>query len=105
MRDIVDLLIAILVDKTAREDERHDAAMDIGAYNDDRALNVLTRLASDPREDSIILDACGESLAEILVARNEFKKDILEGLTPTAKRMACAYFRDTKPDWIKYLED
>ena len=100
MTDRVDLLIAILLDRTAREDERHDAAMDIGAYNDDRALNILTRLGSDPSEDNLILDACGESLAEILVVRNEFRREVIEGLTPIAKKMAYAYIKDAKPEWL-----
>ncbi|NNM44262.1 MAG: hypothetical protein HKM07_07975 [Chlamydiae bacterium] len=99
MPNRVSLLIDILLDKTAREDERHDAAMDIGEFNDDRALNALVRLASDPNEDNIVLDVCGESIAEILVKRNELKKDILEKLDPIAKRTADAFIKEQRPDW------
>lgn len=97
--DRVKLLIELLFDNTAREDERHDAAMDIGEYNDDRALNALTLIATNRNEDNIILDACGESIARILVKRNEFKKEILKNLMPLAKLTAEEFIKTNKPEW------
>ena len=67
MPDRIDLLIETLFDKSAREDERDDAAMDLGSYNDDRALNALTQIGSNPKDDYMILDSCGESIAEIML--------------------------------------
>jgi hypothetical protein len=101
MIDRVDGLISILFDNTAREDERHDAAMDIGKYDDDRALNALLQLASNPNEDDLILDACGESIAQILVKRNYFRKDMINSLAPTARELAEAYLKTRKPEWFK----
>jgi hypothetical protein len=66
-----------LFDQTAREDERHDAVMDIGKYDDARALNALLRVAFNSPENDFLLDACGESIAEILVGRNEFNGDLV----------------------------
>lgn len=96
----LDLLIEILVDHNAREDERHDAAMDIGSFIDDRALNVLLQIGSNPYEEVIIQDACGESIAKILVSRNELKKDLIDHLTPIAKKTAYAFIKENKPEWI-----
>ena len=99
MSDEVKMLIDILFDPSARDDERHDAAMDIGKYNDERALKALLQIGSNPIEDIIILDACGESVAEILVNRDEFRKDALEKLTPIAKKTAYAFIKEHKPQW------
>lgn len=96
----LDLLITILIDNAAREDERHDAAIDIGAFNDDRALNVLLQIASNPYEEAIILDACGESIAKMLLTRNELRKDLIDKLTPIAKNTAYAFIKEKRPHWI-----
>ncbi len=72
MLDKVDLLISLSFDHTAREDERHDATMDIGNYTDVHALNALIKIASNPNENQFILDACGESIAQIWVKHNQF---------------------------------
>ncbi|MBA3958486.1 MAG: hypothetical protein H0X51_08885 [Parachlamydiaceae bacterium] len=100
MIDRVDLLIEILLDKTAREDERHEAAMDIGKYDDDRALAGLLKTASNPNEDTIILDACGESIGQIVVKRrNEFRKEDIEKLAPLARDIAEEYIYGHRPEW------
>ena len=62
MKDQVQLLIDVLLDKTAREDERGDAAIDLRVHKDVRALDALTKIASDPNEDDVIIDNCAESL-------------------------------------------
>ncbi len=53
--DIVEALIEILFDPTAREDERDDAASYLGDYDDDRALNALVSVASLPDENQLLL--------------------------------------------------
>jgi HEAT repeat protein len=75
--------------------------MDLGQFNDDRALNALIQIASNPQEDWIILDACGESIGEILVKREEFQKEILDKLVPDVKDIAVGYIRRRKPEWLK----
>ncbi len=102
--DEVQLLIKILFDPIAREDERHDAAMDMGKFNDDKVLNALMQVGSNTDEEYIVLDACGESIAKILVGRNEFRQDIIYKLAPIAQRTAIAFFKSHKPEW-KFLEN
>ena len=98
-RERLDLLIETLFDNAAREDERHDAAMYLGSFDDDKALNALSKIASNPNEDTIVLDAAGESIAKILVNRNDFRKDIVDKLTPVAKETADAFIIEHKPQW------
>ena len=50
MFDKVDFHVNILLDVRAREDERDDAAMDLGQFNDDRVLTALLQIASNPNE-------------------------------------------------------
>lgn len=95
----VGLLVKILLDINARIDERDDAAMDLGDYDDDRGLNALIAIATNPSEELFIMDACGASIAEILVRRNEFRKDVIKRLYGPAKHEAEAYIRNTKPEW------
>jgi hypothetical protein len=102
MRDMsnkVQLLIDILLDPTAREDEKDDAAMDLGDYDDDKALDVLLRVVSDSEGQGIVAASCGESIARILVRKNEFRSDILKSLRGVAKTEADGYIRVEKPDW------
>ena len=101
MLDRVDLLINILCDQTAREDERHDAAMDLREFDDDRALNILLEVASNPTEENIILDACGESIAEIWVKRSYFDLNMYNKIEPIARRELYRYIKGHKPEWIK----
>jgi HEAT repeat protein len=100
MTDQVDLLIDILFDNTAREDERDDAAMDLGRYDDDKALNALLLIASNLNENDTVLDSSGESIAKILTRRKELNKDIFENLHPIAKRAAYSFIKEVKPEWI-----
>ena len=58
-------LISVLRDRNARGDERDDAAMDLGSYDDVSALNAVLAVAVDPDEDDTVAAAAGESLAEM----------------------------------------
>jgi len=46
-REIIQNLIEVLFDPDAREDEVDDAAMDLGEFDDDLALNALIRAATE----------------------------------------------------------
>ncbi|HAB99541.1 MAG TPA: hypothetical protein DCE71_06955 [Parachlamydiales bacterium] len=81
------LLIDILLDKTAREDERSDAAIDLRMYYDLEALNALAKIASDPSEDDLILDNCAESIGEICIGMNYFSEDLFRKMTTFAQRI------------------
>jgi hypothetical protein len=101
MTDKIDALIHTLLDPTARDDERDDAAMDLGRFSDDRALTVLLQVASNPDEDRMILDSCGESIAEILLKKDECKKEMLDSLAPIAKEAARSFLKIAKPEWVR----
>lgn len=95
----IDLLIMILIDKTAREDERDDAAMDLGKFDDAKALDTLLKIACDPDENATILDSCGESIAKILIRRKNHRQDIVDQLAPIARRAANAFIKEVMPEW------
>ena len=85
MKDQVQLLIDILLDKTAREDERGDAAIDLRAHKDIRALDALTKIVSDPNEDDVIVDNCAESIGEICFAMSFFDENSFKKMIPSEK--------------------
>lgn len=93
------LLVDILLDPTAREDEKDDAAMDLGDYDDEQALNVLLKVARDPKECQMVIASSGEAIARILVRRNEYRPDILGSLYGVAKMEAEGFIRAEKPEW------
>jgi hypothetical protein len=78
-------LAKVLLDKSAPLADRDDAAMDLGAYNDDVALEVLIKVARDPTEDEMILSSCGTSIADIWYARGEGNREVLDSLTKEAR--------------------
>lgn len=104
--DKVEGLVEVLLDKTARIDERDDAAMDLGEYDDNRGLEALLSVVLDPNEEPIIMDVCGESIAWIWVKRNYFDYDLYNKMNTIAKGAVYNYIAVTKPEWIeKYQLD
>ncbi len=105
MRDNIDLLIEILFDPTACEDERDDAAVYLGEYNDNRALDALIKICSNQLENPMILDTSGESIGIILSRSNQFQKKIIDKLVPLAKRRAIDYLEAHKPEWLGQIHE
>lgn len=99
MMDKVERLINILLDNTARENERDDAAMDLGMFNDDRALAALLQVASNPHENKMILDSCGVSIGEILIKKEQYDLAVLDQLAPIAKEAAYFFIEEAKSEW------
>jgi hypothetical protein len=99
--DRVAALVEILLDKNARIDERDDAAMDLGAYNDDRALSALLSIATDHTAEPVIMDVCGESIGEIWAERNFFDISLFKKMTPKAQFELYSYIAGYKPELIK----
>jgi tetratricopeptide (TPR) repeat protein len=62
-------LVGVLLDRRARDDERDDAAMRLGAFDQPGALAALVEVATDPESDPGLLESCGESIGAIW-ARN-----------------------------------
>ncbi len=101
MVDLIDGLITVLFDHNARVDERDDAAMDLGDFDDKRALEALSAVASNSQEDEMILNSSAESIAQILVRKKEFKKDLIKGLVPMAQDIIMSYIKAGKPEWFQ----
>lgn len=97
MLDRILLIIEVLLNRNAREDERDDAAMDLGNYDDDRALSALIKVATDPSENSeMILNSCGESIASIFLKKEVRMQSIIHTLLPIARDGALAVIKSQK---------
>ena len=98
-------LLEILSDKSARDDERDDAAIDLGCFDGNDVKNVLFQVANDLRENEMIRASCGESLAQIWIRNNYYDIDYLLILQDIAKVEALAIIKADKPTWYQeYLE-
>lgn len=100
MQDQIQLLIDILLDKNAREDERSDAAIDLGIHKDPRALQPLIEVASNPKEDDTILDNCAESIGEIFIGMNQFNEHFFRKITPYAQKIVFHIVMARNPNLI-----
>jgi hypothetical protein len=101
MQDRVESLIDVLFDETAREDERSDAAIDLRKYKDLRAVEALTKVASDPKEDDVIIDNCAESLGEICSTMNLFNEKLFKQMVPFAQRIVFRMLVARNPELIQ----
>jgi hypothetical protein len=86
MNDRAEQLIALLLNKEARLDERDDAAMDLAGFDDAKVIAALAVVGSDEAEDDLLLASCGTSLAEIWARRGNVDENVLQHLTPAARR-------------------
>lgn len=78
-------LIEILLNKTASDAERDDAAIDLGLSLNDAAVEVtLLTVANDEAVDEMIRSSCGESLAQIWIAHNQVSREKIVLLTGIA---------------------
>jgi hypothetical protein len=82
----LDALIALLQDRSARVDERDDAAIDLGSTDDPRAASALFQVGSRPDENETVLASCGESLAQIAIRTGHFDPAWPDQLAPSAAR-------------------
>jgi hypothetical protein len=96
----VTALVAILLDRTARIDERDDAAMYLRRGNDDAALTALLNVASDPGEDELVLASSGESLAQIFVRSGRLDPAWLHELTSVALHEVIGWVIRARPDLL-----
>lgn len=78
-------LVGILLDNTASDAERDDAAIDLGSISNDNTVEgALLTVANDMNTDEMIRASCGESLAQIWIKNNEFNLENLCLLTGIA---------------------
>ncbi|MEU6392385.1 hypothetical protein [Streptomyces sp. NPDC046939] len=81
-------LISVLLDRTARIDERDDAAMDLEAYAGEHVVQALIDVVSSPVEDELVLASAAESLGRILARDSGCPEELLVSLRPDARRIA-----------------
>lgn len=86
-------LIAILLDASARLDERDDAAIDLAKYDDGAVVAALLRIAGDPAEDEMLQASAGESLGSIWKRKGEADPIEFDRLTAAARVEALAALR------------
>jgi hypothetical protein len=85
MGDKAEGLIEVLLDKTARLDERDDAAMDLADFDGAKIIAALAIVGSDEAEDDLVLASCGGALAEIWNRRGSVDENVLQRLAPAAR--------------------
>ena len=100
MQDQTQLLIDVLLDRSAREDERGDAAIDLRKFKELRVLDALIKIASDPNEDDVIVDNCAESIGEICIGMNRFDYNSFKKLVPFAQKIVFSFIVSHNPELI-----
>jgi len=90
-------LIQVLLDEKAEYGDRHDAAMDLAAYDAEEVEDALASVACDPATDVDLAEECGASLAEVWCHRNVVTKAVLMKLTPSSLPIAMATLRARSP--------
>ena len=94
-------LIEILLDKTASDAERDDAAMDLGFILNDETVEVaLLTVANDKKTDEMIRASCGESLAQIWIGHNQVSHEKLALLTGIAMDEAMAVIKKENMEYM-----
>ena len=86
-------LIAILLDPSARADERDDAAMDLSEFATPAVESALLAVAIDLHAPAVVRDSCGESLALIWLRLGAVPEAVLQSLPEPACSAAIARLR------------
>jgi hypothetical protein len=93
-------LMAVLLDRSARADERDDAAMDLGTFDEPEALRALLQVGSDPNEDPDLLVSVGESIGEIWARQGAYDEAQLCSLLPAAREIVKVTLKERAPHLI-----
>ena len=97
-------LIEILLDESASDAERDDAAMDLSEYNHKNVMKALMITAKHDKTDNMIKASCGQSLAMIFIQNDRFEKEIYKHLIGIAKTEFESNINSKRNDWKKYLD-
>lgn len=96
----IDNLIEILRDKSARIDERDDAAIDLGFSDDPRVIDALLEVGSQIGDEEMVVASCGESVAQIAIRTGRFERSWREILAPAAARELIDGVRAERPELL-----
>ena len=92
-------LIEVLLDVTASEADRDDAAMDLAAYDEPAVEDALIRVGADASTPNSVAASCGEAFAEIWMRKKTLNLDALKLLKSEACHEAICLMRAREPSW------
>jgi hypothetical protein len=95
-----DGLISVLLDRSARQDERWDAASDLEEYPTPEAIAALASIAISEEvaaADETLQDMAAESLAGIWARMGKMDHDVYQALPRPGRRTAEAVLRSRAP--------
>ncbi|QNN69441.1 hypothetical protein [Thermomonas carbonis] len=79
-------LITVVLNQAAPFGDRHDAAMDLGEYDEPEAEAALLQLVQDQSVDPDIADAAGESIWSIWSRQDRSEPALIESFHPEARK-------------------
>lgn len=79
-------LISVLLDSSAEFGDRHDAAMDLGEFDEPEAEDALVRIALAHDQDEDLADAAGESLWQVWGRKGKRDTDLVARMHPEARK-------------------
>jgi hypothetical protein len=101
----LDSLISVLMDGFAREDERDDAAIDLGDSDAPEALAALIQAGSDPGVPDTVQASCGESIADIWIRRGNYDYSIWQKLCSPTRNELINTVAKQRPEWLTDEEE
>lgn len=101
LNDRIKKLLEILFDKSAREDERHDAAMYLYDYDDSEVVNAFFKIGSDKDELLVLLDAVGEGIGEMWARNDICNLEKFKMLTDISRDAAINTIKNRNPKLLK----
>lgn len=97
-------LIEVLLDASASEADRDDAAMDLAAYDEPEVEDALIHVGTDPSTPGSVAASCGESLAEICIRQKKLNLAALRRLSHEAQNEAVGLIRARDPSLASMIE-
>lgn len=97
MQNKLSELLEILNDQSAREDERHDAAMCLFEFDEPEVVQAFFSIGADAKAPTILQEAAGEGIGEIWSRHNQFNLRKLETLTRLARDVALSIIKIKNP--------
>ena len=94
------LLIGILIDAHAREDERDDAAMDLEFFSGAPVESALIDTIRTEKFSSVLAQKCAESLAGIWALEGRVNQDFFDELEGPAKDEVVGILSARAPDLL-----
>jgi hypothetical protein len=100
-RDLREYSLEILLNRSATEDERGDAAFDLHRFEDKESIQALMEVASDPSENRLVLKYSAESLGKIFSKGNFYDQKLIDQLTPRAREIVYDIIKNKNPSLLK----